>query len=210
MTQPEARIVKAVQQTIASLGGYSVKTHGGMYGRAGTPDVLACIDGRMFALEVKTATGKASPRQLYELRRWQRSGAVAAIVRSEADVRALASGASVDDATMERHDPRQDVWAEPSLMLRKRAMYDGLIATIDETIERPACRDPECGCNTEQDGVTGGDGLPPIPACSTCGEAWECECQPENAVEIRLTADAAAFERDLARVRLGLKPDANW
>ncbi len=54
------------------------------------------------------------------------------------------------------------------------------------------------------------DDLPPIPACGKCGETWECECRQESAVEVRLTADTSALNRDLARVRLGLKPDANW
>ena len=33
------------------------KEHGGMYGTAGIPDVIACINGRFVAFEVKTETG---------------------------------------------------------------------------------------------------------------------------------------------------------
>ena len=33
------------------------KEHGGMYGTAGIPDIIACVDGRFVAFEVKTETG---------------------------------------------------------------------------------------------------------------------------------------------------------
>lgn len=32
---------------------FAWKTHGGMYGTAGIPDIIACIDGRFYAFEVK-------------------------------------------------------------------------------------------------------------------------------------------------------------
>lgn len=97
-TQAESRIARGVTAAIAALGGRAIKTHGSAYSRLGTPDVLGCIDGRMYALEVKTATGRASERQLFELRQWQDAGAVAAVVRGPSDVFRLArEGAAVDD-----------------------------------------------------------------------------------------------------------------
>ena len=39
------------------------KEHGGMYGTAGIPDVIACINGRFVAFEVKTETGKLTKLQ---------------------------------------------------------------------------------------------------------------------------------------------------
>ena len=35
------------------------KEHGGLYGTAGIPDIIACVDGRFVAFEVKTETGRA-------------------------------------------------------------------------------------------------------------------------------------------------------
>lgn len=60
------------------------KEHGGMYGTAGIPDVIACINGRFVAFEVKTETGhaimavvkkgsrKRSQRNLRALLLWRR------------------------------------------------------------------------------------------------------------------------------------------
>ena len=42
---------------------FAWKEHGGMYGTAGIPDVIACINGRFVAFEVKTETGKLTKLQ---------------------------------------------------------------------------------------------------------------------------------------------------
>ena len=42
---------------------FAWKEHGGMYGTAGIPDIIACIGGRFVAFEVKTPTGKLTKLQ---------------------------------------------------------------------------------------------------------------------------------------------------
>ena len=42
---------------------FAWKEHGGMYGTAGIPDVICCLDGRFFAFEVKTPDGVVSKLQ---------------------------------------------------------------------------------------------------------------------------------------------------
>jgi len=39
------------------------KTHGGMYGVAGIPDIIGCIQGRFVAFEVKTPSGQLTKLQ---------------------------------------------------------------------------------------------------------------------------------------------------
>ena len=39
------------------------KQHGGMYGVAGLPDIICCINGRFIAFEVKTADGRLTKLQ---------------------------------------------------------------------------------------------------------------------------------------------------
>jgi len=39
------------------------KTHGGMYGTAGLPDIICCVGGRFVGSEVKTPDGKLSALQ---------------------------------------------------------------------------------------------------------------------------------------------------
>ena len=60
-----------------------------MYGTAGIPDVIACIGGRFFAFEVKTEKGKATALQESALRKIQKCGGNAAIVRSVEEVKRM-------------------------------------------------------------------------------------------------------------------------
>ena len=68
---------------------FAWKEHGGMYGTAGIPDIIACAKGRFFAFEVKTATGKATPLQETTIRKILAAGGTAAVVRSVDEVRAI-------------------------------------------------------------------------------------------------------------------------
>ena len=63
-----------------------------MYGTAGIPDIIACVDGRFYAFEVKTETGKATELQKATIRKIQRAGGMAVIVRSVSEVRAVLDG----------------------------------------------------------------------------------------------------------------------
>ena len=81
---------------------YAIKTHGNRYSN-GQPDILGCIDGQAFALEVKRpmplprmplwSPKKPSgglwglrPLQVAILEKWERSGAIVGVVRSVEDV----------------------------------------------------------------------------------------------------------------------------
>lgn len=55
----EADIVKAIMRFLKTLPNcFAWKEHGGMYGTAGIPDIIACIDGKFYGFEVKTDIGK--------------------------------------------------------------------------------------------------------------------------------------------------------
>ena len=66
---------------------FAWKTHGGVYGTAGIPDIIACVDGRFFAFEVKTASGKTTPLQQATIRKILAAGGTALVVRSVDEVR---------------------------------------------------------------------------------------------------------------------------
>lgn len=83
------RIVEAV--TSAYPEAWWLKTHGGAYQRAGVPDLLVSIEGRLFAFEVKHlkpgetiehAKRRVTLRQRVEIERIDASGATARIVMS--------------------------------------------------------------------------------------------------------------------------------
>ena len=63
------------------------KEHGGMYGTAGIPDIIACIDGQFFGFEVKTQTGKPTTLQEATIRKINDAGGTALVVRSVDDVK---------------------------------------------------------------------------------------------------------------------------
>jgi Holliday junction resolvase len=68
---------------------FCFKEHGGMYGTAGVPDILACIDGRFFAFEVKTEEGKLTKLQEATIGKILAAGGKAFVVRSVGEVRAV-------------------------------------------------------------------------------------------------------------------------
>ena len=65
------------------------KTHGGIYGTAGIPDIIACLHGRFVAFEVKTESGKLSKLQEITIQRIKEAGGKAFTVRSAAQVAAI-------------------------------------------------------------------------------------------------------------------------
>ena len=60
---------------------YAWKTHGNQYS-AGIPDIIACVNGRFVAFEVKRQGGKPTPLQEVTIRKIERAGGVARVVHS--------------------------------------------------------------------------------------------------------------------------------
>ena len=68
---------------------FAWKEHGGMYGTAGIPDVICCLDGRFFAFEVKAPDGVVTKLQERTIHRIKVAGGHAYVVRSVDDVKAV-------------------------------------------------------------------------------------------------------------------------
>ncbi len=71
---------------------FAWKEHGGMYGTAGIPDIIACINGCFYAFEVKTPVGKVTGLQNTTIRKILACGGTAVVVRSVDEVRAVING----------------------------------------------------------------------------------------------------------------------
>ena len=94
----EAELVRSIQRYLKTLPRcFFWKEHGGMYGTAGIPDIIACVDGRFFGFEVKTQTGRPTSLQQATIRRINDAGGTALIVRSVADVKAALHKAGMVD-----------------------------------------------------------------------------------------------------------------
>ena len=90
----ESDIVRAILRYLKKVPGcFAWTEHGGMYGTAGIPDIIACIEGHFFGFEVKTDKGKPTALQTVTIRKILAAGGTAAVVRSVDEVRALIEGA---------------------------------------------------------------------------------------------------------------------
>ncbi len=84
----EKDIVVGILRFLKTVPGcFAWKTHGGVYGTAGIPDIIACVNGRFFAFEVKTTSGKATQLQQATVRKILAAGGTALVVRSVDEVR---------------------------------------------------------------------------------------------------------------------------
>ena len=89
----EADIVKAIMKYLKTVPKcFAWKEHGGMYGTAGIPDIIACVNGRFYGFEVKTETGKPTALQQATIRKILDAEGIAVVVRSVEEVRAVLYG----------------------------------------------------------------------------------------------------------------------
>lgn len=78
-----ARILRELNN---APGCMAIKTHGGRFGRAGTPDIVGCYQGRAFLLEVKVGGNAPTRLQEHEMESWDQSGAAVEVAREGFDV----------------------------------------------------------------------------------------------------------------------------
>ena len=91
----EKDIVSSILKFLKSFPNcFAWKEHGGMYGTAGIPDIIACIDGRFYGFEVKTESGKTTALQDATIRKILACGGNAYGVRSVDEVRTIICGSS--------------------------------------------------------------------------------------------------------------------
>jgi len=70
-----------VKDYIENYGGWFIKYWGGgKYTKTGIPDLLACINGDFYGIEVKSETGKPSTLQLMNLNKINNAGGYAILL----------------------------------------------------------------------------------------------------------------------------------
>jgi len=79
--------IKAYLKTLDNC--FCFKTHGGFYGTAGIPDIIACVNGAFVAFEVKAEKGKTTVLQEVCLKKIREAGGAAVVVRSVQEVQAV-------------------------------------------------------------------------------------------------------------------------
>lgn len=69
-----------VRKYLNSIGAWHIKVWGNAFQRSGVPDIIGCIKGKFFALEIKAEKGRPSELQLYEIRKIKESGGYARVL----------------------------------------------------------------------------------------------------------------------------------
>lgn len=92
----EKDIVNAILHYLKSVPAcFAWKEHGGMYGTAGIPDIIACIGGRFYAFEVKQPKGRLTRLQEVTIEKIRGAGGAAAKVTSVAEVKNIIEGGTL-------------------------------------------------------------------------------------------------------------------
>jgi hypothetical protein len=74
---PEAKVKARIHAALKAAGAYAVNYIGGQYANNGTPDILACLDGRFIGIEAKAGRGKPTALQVRALRVIDEAGGLA-------------------------------------------------------------------------------------------------------------------------------------
>jgi Archaeal holliday junction resolvase (hjc) len=77
---PEAKTKKKVRALLDEVMVYHFNPFGGGYGRAGIPDIIACVNGYFLAIECKAGKGKTTALQDRELENIRAAGGVTLVI----------------------------------------------------------------------------------------------------------------------------------
>lgn len=64
---PEVKVKRLIAAALKGAGAYAVNYIGGNYANNGTPDILACLDGRFIGIEAKAGRNKPTALQIRSL-----------------------------------------------------------------------------------------------------------------------------------------------
>lgn len=78
---PESKVKKRVREMLDALGIYHFMPPANGFGRAGIPDIIACMDGHFIAIECKAGKGTTTALQDRELDRIHNAGGTTYIAR---------------------------------------------------------------------------------------------------------------------------------
>jgi hypothetical protein len=81
--KPESMLQRRIKKELKSaIGGWWIKIHGGPFQEAGIPDLLGCVDGKFFALEVKRPGEKPTQLQIEAMKDIKLAGGTVAVVET--------------------------------------------------------------------------------------------------------------------------------
>lgn len=126
MKKPETTLQRKIVEALSrEVGGHWMKIHGSQFQTKGIPDLLGCVAGLFFALEVKCDSSHygASDYQLYNIKQIHESGGMAAVVESPEEAVAL----------VKRHIKERALSAE-----ERSKLIDDTLAKLEAELRDPA------------------------------------------------------------------------
>jgi Holliday junction resolvase len=88
MATPESKVKTKIHAILKAHGAYAVNYIGGISANNGTPDILACLNGRFIAIEAKAGKNKPTDLQTLNLKRIDDAGGLALVI-NEANLNQL-------------------------------------------------------------------------------------------------------------------------
>ena len=83
MATPESAVKKKIHAMLKARGAYAVNYIGGISANNGTPDILACLQGRFIGIEAKAGKNKPTDLQTLNLKRIDEAGGLALVINEE-------------------------------------------------------------------------------------------------------------------------------
>lgn len=83
MATPESLVKKKIHALLKKHNAYAVNYIGGISANNGTPDILACLNGRFIGIEAKAGKNKPTDLQTLNLKRIDEAGGLALVINEE-------------------------------------------------------------------------------------------------------------------------------
>jgi len=80
MATPESKVKATIHALLKAHGAYAVNYIGGVSANNGTPDILACLNGRFIGIEAKAGKNKPTDLQTLNLKRIDDAGGLALVI----------------------------------------------------------------------------------------------------------------------------------
>lgn len=80
---PEAKVKAKIHALLKKHKAYAVNYIGGISANNGTPDILACLNGRFIGIEAKAGKNKPTDLQTLNLKRIDEAGGLALVINEE-------------------------------------------------------------------------------------------------------------------------------
>lgn len=77
---PESKVKDRIHRILKAADAYAVNYIGGQYATSGTPDILACINGRFIGIEAKAGNNKPTMLQINALKKIHAAGGLALVI----------------------------------------------------------------------------------------------------------------------------------